>query len=282
MGVTSAWLAVLACSVCRQHRCRRGIDQIARTYAMTDRPPVAANKPAQRHPSRHHRSRTTMPGCAIPAIPRSPTRTCSPISRPRTPSSKRAMAPHKPLVDTLFEEMKGAHQGGRFARCRRRTATGSTGSSSRKAAQYRKWWRKPVAGGAGRADPRRAGAGRGQGIFPARRDLGQPRRQAARLCDRRQWLGTLHRPGQGPGDRRACCPTRSPARCRRWSGSPTTAASSMASPTSSGGPTMPGCTGSARRSPSDIELYHEDDEGFRVGVGADGQREVDRHRDRRP
>ena len=44
------------------------------------------------------------------------------------------MAPHKPLIDRLYEEMKGAHQGRRIARSRKRTATGSTGPRSRPAA----------------------------------------------------------------------------------------------------------------------------------------------------
>ena len=142
------------------------------------------------------------------------------------------------------------------SRCRRRTATGSTGSSSRKAPNTR-------SGGASRL--RRRGAdelildevalAEGKEYFRLGAHLGQQGRAAARLFGRRQRLGTLHRADQGPRHRRAAARRNSRhavlagvgrGRHRRWS---------TRSPTRTGAPTTPGCTGWASRFPSDVELY---------------------------
>ena len=77
------------------------------------------------------------------------------------------------------------------ARSRSRTATGSTGGRSSPARNIATWYRKPVARRRRAADLRRARRGRGQGIFPARRDRGQPRRQLLP----RPWSTTTARSG---------------------------------------------------------------------------------------
>ena len=70
---------------------------------------------------------------------------------------------------------------------------------------------------------RRAGRGRGQGLFPPRRARGEPRRRACRGAGRRQWLGAVPAPHPrrrfGPGhrdrDRRRHRPTGVVERQRR-------------------------------------------------------------------
>ena len=173
------------------------------------------------------------------------------------------MAPHQPLVDRLYEEMKGAHQGGRILASRRRTATGCTGPRTRPAASIANGGASPSRGGDRRAAARRARAGRGQGIFPARRVRDHQRRHAcspmrsttaarsgSRSGSRTSTTGE-HLPEVDPGhavrhrlDRR---------RQRR---------SSTASPTSSGAPTMRGFHRLGTPVADDVELYHEADEGF--------------------
>ena len=75
--------------------------------------------------------------------------------------------------------------------CRRRTATGSTGRV-RGRRRISQMVSPPCRRRPRRADPRRTGAGRRQGLFPARRACGQPGRRAARLCGRYRRLGALH------------------------------------------------------------------------------------------
>jgi oligopeptidase B len=132
-------------------------------------------------------------------------------------------------------------------------------------AEYKKWWRRPVApAAAGRADPRRGGAGRGQGILPPRRDSrsattascwpgrstttarnasprgssDRDRRSAARRDPGTLSGAGLGRERQGPrlfARQRAVAHRQCPL---HWLGQPVD---------------------------EDVELYHEDDEGFRVG-----------------
>ena len=136
------------------------------------RAPTATNATATR-------SRTPMPGCATRAIPRSRTRTCSPISRPRTPISKRRWRRTRPLVETLFEEMKGRIKEDESS-VPVRDGDWLYWWAFEPGAQYRSWYRRPVAGRRRPADLRRAGRSRGQGIFPPRRARDQPRRPARR------------------------------------------------------------------------------------------------------
>ena len=87
------------------------------------------------------------------------------------------MAPHKARIDALFKEMRG----------RIKEADKSVPQKDgdwlywiefEEGAEYKKWWRRPVAAPGRwqcrRTDPGRSRAGRGQGIFPPRRDFGQP------------------------------------------------------------------------------------------------------------
>ena len=101
------------------------------------------------------------------------------------------MAPHAALVETLFAEMKGRIKEDE-AGVPQKDGDWLYWWAFKPGGQYRIWYRRPVAGGADAADPRRAGRGRGQGLFPARRARGQPRRPAARLGGGRQRRRTLH------------------------------------------------------------------------------------------
>ena len=101
-----------------------------------------------------------------------------------------AMKPHAALVETLFQEMKGRIKED-DASVPLRDGDWLYWSAFKPGTQYRFWYRKPVAGGARRADLRRKCRGRGQGIFPPRRLRRQPRRQAPRDPRRRRRLRTL-------------------------------------------------------------------------------------------
>ncbi len=70
----------------------------------------------------------------------------SPTSKPRTPGSRRGWQPHQPLIDKLFQEMRG----------RIKEADTSVPQKDgdwlywiefEEGAEYKKWWRKPVTGG---------------------------------------------------------------------------------------------------------------------------------------
>ena len=52
-----------------------------------------------------------------------------------------AMKPHEALVETLFQEMKAPHQGGRQERSRSATATMLYWSEFKAGTQYRDWYR---------------------------------------------------------------------------------------------------------------------------------------------
>ena len=120
-----------------------------------------------------------MPGCATPAIPKVDDEEVLAYLKAENAYFEAAMAPHQPLVDTLFEEMRGRIKE-------------DDSSVPVKDGDWLYWWafrpaRNIEAGTAGRspaapdaADLRRAGRGRGQGIFPPRRARGQPRRPARR------------------------------------------------------------------------------------------------------
>ena len=101
-----------------------------------------------------------------------------------------AMAPHQALVDTLFEEMKGRIKEDESS-VPIRDGDWLYWWAFKPGAQYRSWYRQQVRRRAGRDAVRRAGRGRGQGLFPPRRARGQPGRQARRGAGRRQWLGAV-------------------------------------------------------------------------------------------
>ena len=197
-------------------------------------PPVAAKKPSQRHPPRHHGQPIDYAWLRDPGYPK---------------VDDEEVLAHLEGRERLVRSADGAAQGDwstrcsrrcargsrkPTSRCRKRTATGSTGSNSRKAPNTR-------SGGAGRSPAATAAdqlildenaLAEGQeyfrlGAFSVSKDG-----QAARLFGRRQRLGTLHRADQGSRRPASCCPTKSPARCPAWSGSRATRGSSTRSPTS--------------------------------------------------
>ena len=131
-----------------------------------------------------------MPGCATPAIPKVEDEDVLAYLKAENAYFEAAMAPHQALVETLFEEMKGRIKEDESL------GPGPDGDwlywwAFKPGAQYRTWYRRPVAGGDGPDRLRRAGRGRGQGIFPPRRARGQPRRPAAP----RPWSTTTARSG---------------------------------------------------------------------------------------
>ena len=229
-------------------------------------PPVAAKKP---HSVTHHGITVTDDYAWLrdPGYPEVTDKDVLAYLEAENAWFEARMAPHKAADRALFKEMRG----------RIKEADKSVPQKDgdwlywiefEEGAEYKKWWRRPVgARDDGSADELildEVGAGRGQGLFPPRRDVGQPGRQAAGLCGRRQRLGTLHRADQGPGDRRtAADEIPGTLSALVWVAGDT--GSSIRSPTSNGAPTMRGCTGWASRLDEDVELYHEDDEGFRVG-----------------
>ncbi|MGJ3629354.1 hypothetical protein AB5I41_25385 [Sphingomonas sp. MMS24-JH45] len=177
------------------------------------------------------------------------------------------MAPHRPLVDRLYEEMK-AHIADK--------STVPQKDGDRLLDRLQTPAANIANGGAGRSPvaptnpPRQAGAGGRQGIFPPRRLLDLERRDQARLCDRRQRFRALHHPGQGPDHRRA----------------PPDVIEGMLSDivwTADDG-FLYGLANKEWRTDNarlhrlgtdpmtDVELYHEDDKGYRVAVGETSDR----------
>ena len=157
-----------------------------------------------------------------------------------------AMAPHQPLIETLFQEMRGRIQEDDSS-VPVRDGDWIYWWAFQPGAQYRTWYRRPVAGG-DRADRlRRAGRGRGQAIFPPRRDRGQPRRPLRRDPGRRRRLGAFRRCASASSPP-AATSRRSPrSASASRSGPATAAASSSPRSTRIGAATAPGCTGSASR-----------------------------------
>ena len=107
---------------------------------------------------------------------------------------------HRALIDQLFEEMKGRiKEDDSSVPIKRRRLSLLVGVHAGRAIPDL----VPQAG-RGRRGPdhlRRAGRGRGQGLFPAGRARGQPRRQIARDPGRRQRLGALPAANPRPCDR---------------------------------------------------------------------------------
>ena len=185
------------------------------------------------------------------------------------------------LVDTLFEEMKG--------RIKEDCSSVPLADGPyeywwafQPGAQYRQWFRRKLAGGERATDLRRGRRGRGQGLFPPRRDRRQPRPQAARDPGRRRRVGAVqaehprprhrqrHRDGHRRRHRPAGVDQRQPGP-RLHRGQRPLAQRQGAS-----------CTASATTRPKRSTLYEEtEDKGFSVGVDRSQDRQPDLHRDRR-
>ena len=145
--------------------------------------PTATNATASR-------SRTPGTGCATRAIRQVEDEDVLAYLKAENAYFEAAMAPHRALVDDTVRGDEGPHQGGRIVGPgpRRRLAL-LVGVQARRAISHL----VPAAGrGRRRADHlRRAGRGRGQGIFPPGRARGQPRRAGSP----RSWSTTTARSG---------------------------------------------------------------------------------------
>ena len=148
--------------------------------------------------------------------------------------------------------------------------------------QYRNWWRKPVAGGADELLLDEPALAEGKEYFRLGAFAVSNDGRLAGLCDRRQRLGAVRDPGQGPGDRRASA-RRDPGHAVATSSGPRRQRrSSTASPTSSGAPTMRGCTGSAPIRPTMSSCTTRPTRASASSVGETQRAQLDRDRDRRP
>jgi hypothetical protein len=152
------------------------------------------------------------------------------------------MAARQGLIDALFREM----------RARIKEADKSVPQKDgdylywiefEEGAEYKKWWRRPVAGGPDELILDEVALAEGHEYFRLGAISVSNDGHAARLVGGRQRLGTLHRADQGTWPPAKCWRTKFPARCPAWSGSRAIRAWSTPSPTSSGAPTTRGCTG---------------------------------------
>ena len=157
------------------------------------------------------------------------------------------MAPHKPLVDTLFKEMRG----------RIKEADKSVPQKDgdwlywiefEEGAEYKKWWRRPVAGGPDQLILDEAALAEGKEYFRLGAIVGQPGRPllAYAVDDNGSERFTARVQDLATGE---MLPRRNPrhpvlAGLGRGRHGPRL----FASPTSTGAPTMRGSTGSASRS----------------------------------
>ena len=108
---------------------------------------------------------------------------------------------HDALLDKLFEEMKGRIKEDESS-VPIRDGDWLYWWAFKPGAQYRTWYRRKFAGGDDQIIYRRAGRGRGQGIFPPGRARGQSRRKARRHPCRRQRVRAVHPAHPRSRDRR--------------------------------------------------------------------------------
>jgi oligopeptidase B len=75
---------------------------------------------------------------------KSPTRTCSPISEEENAYFEKVIAPHKPLSDRLFKEMRGRIKEDEST-VPQKDGDWLYWTDFETGGEYPRWWRKPVA-----------------------------------------------------------------------------------------------------------------------------------------
>ena len=159
-------------------------------------PPSAEQRPLQLHPSWRD-DRRPLGWLRDPNYPDVQDEDVLAYLKAENAYFEAAMAPHKALTDELFEEMKGRikeddssvpDEGRRLALL---VGLQARNAVSRLVSQTCPERSRGPAMARRAADLQRERRGRGQGIFPARRVRGQPRRQAAGDAGRRRRLGAV-------------------------------------------------------------------------------------------